>query len=57
MPMAELKILIQDTKRGKLDSPLRKARVQGEPERPVVEAQCRDREERLVKEKMGWETI
>ncbi len=55
--MAELKILIQDTKRGKLDSPLRKARVQGEPERPVVEAQCRDREERLVKEKMGWETI
>jgi hypothetical protein len=53
MPIAELKVLIQDTKRGKLDSPLRKVRVQGEPERPVIEGQCKEREVRLVKEKEG----
>jgi hypothetical protein len=36
MPMAILKVLIQDMKIGKLDSPLRKVRVHGNPERPVV---------------------
>jgi hypothetical protein len=33
MPIAELKVLIQDMKRGRLDSPLRKVRVQGEPKK------------------------
>ncbi len=53
MPIAELKALIQDMKREKSDSPLRKVRVQGEPERPVIEGQCKEREVRLVKEKKG----
>jgi hypothetical protein len=53
MPMAMLKVLIQDMKIGKSDSPLRKVRVHGNPERPVVEAQCKDREVHLVKEKHG----
>ncbi len=51
--MAMLKVLIQDMKMGKSDSPLRKVRVHVNPERPVVEAQCKDREVRLVKEKHG----
>ncbi len=52
--MAMLKVLIQDMKIGKSDSPLRKVRVHGNPpERPVVEAQCKDREVHLVKEKHG----
>ncbi len=37
MLIAELKVLIQDMKRGKSDSPLRKVRVQGEPKRLVIE--------------------
>ncbi len=53
MPIAKLKVLIQDIKRGKLDSPLRKVRVQGEPERPVIEGQCKEREVQLVKEEEG----
>jgi hypothetical protein len=53
MPMAMLKVLIQDMKIRKLDSPLRKVRVHGNPERSVVEAQCKDREVHLVKEKHG----
>jgi hypothetical protein len=53
MPITESKVLIQDMKRGKLDSPLRKVRVQGEPERLVIEGQCKEREVRLVKEKEG----
>ena len=53
MPITELKFLIQDMKRGKLDSPLRKVRVQGEPKRPVIEGQCKEREVQLVKEKEG----
>jgi hypothetical protein len=51
MPIAESKVLIQDMKRGKLDSPLRKVRVHGKPKRPVIEDQCKEREVRLVKEK------
>jgi hypothetical protein len=53
MPIAELKVLIQDMKRGKSDSPLRKVRVQGEPKRLVIEGQCKKREVQLVKEKEG----
>jgi len=37
MPIAELKVLIHDMKRGKLDSPLRKVRVQEELKRLVIE--------------------
>jgi hypothetical protein len=40
-------------KKGKLDSPLRKVRVQGELKRPVIEGQCKEREVQLVKEKEG----
>ncbi len=43
MPIAELKVLIQDMKRGKSDSPLRKVRVQGDPKRLVIEGQCKER--------------
>jgi hypothetical protein len=53
MPIAELKVLIQDMEREKLDSSLRKVRVQGELERSVIEGQCKEREVRLVKEKEG----
>jgi hypothetical protein len=53
MPITELKVLIQDMKRGKSDSPLRKVRVQGECKRPVTEGQYKKREVQLVKEKEG----
>ncbi len=53
MSITELKVLIKDMKRGKWDSPLRKVRVQGEPERPVIEGQCKEREVELAKEKEG----
>ncbi len=32
---------------------MRKVRVQGEPKRPVIEGQCKEREVQLVKEKEG----
>jgi hypothetical protein len=54
MPITVLKVLIQDMKKGKLDSPLRKVRVQGEPKRLVIEGQCKERE---VRRKRGRVTI
>ncbi len=47
MTQDDLKVLIQDMKRGS-DSPLRKV-TKGDPLRPVIEAQCQEREVGLVK--------
>jgi hypothetical protein len=50
MTQDDLKVLIQDMKR-ELDSSLRNVSTKGDPLRPVIEAQCQEREVRLVKGK------
>jgi hypothetical protein len=53
MPITELKVLIPDMNRGKSDSPLRKVRVQGKPNRLVIEGQCKEIKVQLVTAKQG----
>jgi hypothetical protein len=50
MTQDNLKVLIQDMKRG-LDSPLRKVSTKRDPLRPVIKAQCQEREVCLDKGK------
>ena len=50
MTQEELEVLIQDIKRVS-DSPLRKVILRGDPLRPLMEAQCQEREVRLVKDR------
>jgi hypothetical protein len=50
MTQDDLKVLIQGMKWG-LNSSLRKVSTKGDPLRPVIEAQCQEREVRLVKGK------
>jgi hypothetical protein len=50
MTQEELEVLIQDIKRVS-DLPLRKVILRGDPLRPLMEAQCQEREVHLVKDK------
>jgi hypothetical protein len=50
MKQDDLKVLIQDMERV-LDLPLRNVSIKGDSSRPVIEAQCKEREVHLVKGK------